>query len=47
LRELPSIENGLSLTEELILRIPADEGAITLNRVFWMPQNGREASVSR
>jgi len=42
LRELPSIENGLSLTEALILRILGDEGAITLNHVFWMLQNERE-----
>ena len=42
LRELPSTENGLSLTEELILRILADEGTMTLNRVFWTLQNERE-----
>ena len=42
LQELPSIENGLSLTEELILRILADTGTVTLNQVFWTLQNERE-----
>jgi hypothetical protein len=42
LRELPAIHTGLGLTEELILRIIADEGTTTLGRVFWILQNGRE-----
>jgi len=41
LRELPSIENGLSLTEQLILEILA-EGSRTLNRVFFLMQTQRE-----
>jgi hypothetical protein len=42
LRELPSVENGLSLTEELILSIVADAGTITLNQAFRTLQDGRE-----
>jgi hypothetical protein len=41
LRELPSIENGLSLTEHLVLQI-LSQGSATLNRVFLMMAEGRE-----
>jgi Domain of unknown function (DUF1835) len=41
LRELPSIENGLSLTEHLLLQV-LSEGSTTLNRVFLMMTAGRE-----
>jgi hypothetical protein len=39
LRELPSVENGLSLTEHLVLQI-LSEGSTTLNRVFLMMTTG-------
>jgi hypothetical protein len=35
LRELPDIRNGLSFLESLILQILAEEGTVTLNKVFW------------
>ena len=40
LRELPSIVNGLSLTEELVLRLMAEppphwEGIVLLSRIYW------------
>lgn len=39
LRELPSVENGLSLTQQLSLRILADAGGpLTLNRLFFTLQ---------
>ena len=41
LRELPSIETGLSLTEHLVLQI-LSEGSTTLNRVFLVMTGGRE-----
>jgi hypothetical protein len=39
LRELPSVENGLSLTEHLVLQI-LSEGSTTLNRMFLMMTTG-------
>jgi hypothetical protein len=41
LRELPSVKNGLSLTEHLLLQI-LSEDSVTLNRVFLMMTGGRE-----
>jgi hypothetical protein len=41
LRELPSVENGLSLTEHLVFQI-LSEGSTTLNQVFLMMAAGRE-----
>jgi hypothetical protein len=34
LRELPSVENGLSLTQHLVLQILSEGGTLTLNQVF-------------
>jgi hypothetical protein len=34
LRELPSVENGLSLTQHLVLQILSESGTLTLNQVF-------------
>lgn len=42
LRELPSVENGLSLTEQLVLQILSEGGALTLNRVWELLQTERE-----
>lgn len=42
LRELPSVENGLSLTEHLVLQILSEGGALTLNRVWELLQTERE-----
>jgi DNA-binding MarR family transcriptional regulator len=42
LRELPSTEHGLSLTETLILRILADEGTMTMGGVFRLLSYERE-----
>jgi hypothetical protein len=42
LRELPSVENGLSLTEQLVLQILSESGAFTLNRVWQLLQTERE-----
>lgn len=42
LRELPSLANGLGLTEQIILQILLETGTATLDRVFWMLQNERE-----
>ncbi len=41
LRELPSVENGLSLTEHLVLQI-LSAASVTLNRVFLMMTRERE-----
>jgi len=41
LRELPSVENGLGLSEQLLLQI-VSEGSTTLNRVFLALTWGRE-----
>ena len=41
LRELPSVENGLGLTQQLVLQILA-EGSATLNRVFHVLHKERE-----
>jgi len=41
LRELPSVENGLRLTEQLVLQI-VSEGSTTLNRVFQVLNQERE-----
>jgi hypothetical protein len=41
LRELPSLKNGLSLTEHIVLDI-LSEGAATLSQVFYAMKNGRE-----
>jgi hypothetical protein len=38
LRELPDAANGLSFMERLILQILAEEGTITLNKLFWTLQ---------
>lgn len=35
LRELPDAGNGMSLTQRLILQILAEEGSVTLDKVFW------------
>ena len=35
LRELPSAENGLALTEQLVLQILSEQDNPTLNEVFW------------
>lgn len=35
LRELPSIENGLSLTQNLVLQVLSEGGTCTLNEVFY------------
>jgi len=45
LRELPSVENGLSLTEHLVLQI-LSEGSTTLNRVHSMMTTGDPLSRS-
>ena len=45
LRELPSVKNGLSLTEYLVLQI-LSEGSTTLNRVFLMMTTGDPLSRS-
>jgi hypothetical protein len=45
LRELPSVKNGLSLTEHLVLQI-LSEGSTTLNRVFLMMTTGDPLSRS-
>ena len=42
LRELPSLENGLSLTERLTLEIARDLGPITLGRAFGVLMRERE-----
>jgi hypothetical protein len=40
--ELPSVENGLSLTEHLVLQVLAEGGTFTLNRVWELLQTERE-----
>jgi hypothetical protein len=40
--ELPSAENGLSLTEHLVLQILSEGGTFTLNRVWEMLRRERE-----
>ena len=35
LHELPSVENGLSLTEQLTLQILAEKGPMNAARIFW------------
>ena len=45
LRELPSVKNGFSLTEHLVLQI-LSEGSTTLNRVFLMMTTGDPLSRS-
>jgi hypothetical protein len=42
LRELPAVENGLSLTQHLVLQLLAECGTITLNRVFLQLTRERE-----
>jgi hypothetical protein len=42
LRELPSAEHGLSLTEQLILQFLLEQETATLNTVFWALLNERE-----
>jgi hypothetical protein len=42
LRELPSVENGLSLTEQLVLQILSEGDAVTLDRVWQLLQTERE-----
>jgi hypothetical protein len=42
LRELPSVENGLSLTQHLVLQILSEGGTVTLNHVFGLLLGGRE-----
>jgi hypothetical protein len=41
LRELPSVKNGLSLTQQLVLQI-LSEGSVTLNQVFHLFNKERE-----
>jgi hypothetical protein len=42
LRELPSVDNGLGLTECLILQILSEIAPVTLNRVFYLLVSERE-----
>jgi hypothetical protein len=42
LRELPSIENGLGLTEHLVLQILSEGDTVTLDRVWQLLQRERE-----
>ena len=42
LRELPSVENGLRLTEHLVLQILSERSPVTLNHVWWLLQSERE-----
>ena len=43
LRELPSVENGLSLTEHLVLQALAETESRSLNEIFWLlNMHGRE-----
>jgi hypothetical protein len=42
LRELPSVENGLSLTEQLVLQILSERDTFTLNQVWQLLQTERE-----
>lgn len=42
LRELPSLENGLSLSEQLILQVLAERETTTLREVFRISQHERE-----
>jgi hypothetical protein len=42
LRELPSVANGLSLTEHLVLQILSEGDTFTLNRVWELLQTERE-----
>jgi hypothetical protein len=40
--ELPSVENGLSLTQQLVLQFLSEDDTLTLNRVFLELLRGRE-----
>jgi hypothetical protein len=42
LRELPSVENGLGLTEHLVLQILCEGDTVTLDRVWQLLQRERE-----
>jgi hypothetical protein len=42
LRELPSVENGLGLTEHLVLQILSEGDTLTLDRVWQLLQRERE-----